>query len=332
MSLTQSTLQRVETLKKKYAAIGQSLDGYLDGLIFSNPLKYWDYIEVDALLSLQKPRTDFPDEKIFIVYHQITELYFELILHELDQICHNGKIISDVGRELGWNSQLSPSFFTERLQRINRYFDIIIRSFDVMQWGMENDQFTKFRMALLSASGFQTVAYRKIEIMCTDYGHLVDKTQREALSNADFHTQLDHAYWRKGAIVAETQEKTFTLRDFEEKYMATLHQFASAYQPINLWKKYRSLSEADQKQPQLIQSLRQLDVHMNVNWPLVHYRAAAHYMGDRKGGGTGTGGTNWKSYLPPHFQQLIFYPELWSEKEREEWGKEWVAALPIEQA
>ena len=147
-------------LRDKYAAIGQDLNSYLDGLIYANPVVYWDYIEVDALLSLQKPKTDFPDEKIFIVYHQITELYFNLIEHEIHQICHNGKVISDSGQDLGWNDKLSAEFLIARLKRCNLYFDTLIRSFDVMRHGMEKEQFTKFRMALLSSSGFQTAAYR----------------------------------------------------------------------------------------------------------------------------------------------------------------------------
>ena len=87
MDITPDIKKRLEMLRDKYAAIGQDLNSYLDGLIYANPIVYWDYIEVDALLSLQKPKTDFPDEKIFIVYHQITELYFSLIEHEIHQIC-----------------------------------------------------------------------------------------------------------------------------------------------------------------------------------------------------------------------------------------------------
>ena len=121
MEITTEIKDRLEQLSKKYAAIGQDLVSSLDGLIYANPITYWDYIEVDALLSLQKPKTDFPDEKIFIVYHQITELYFSLILHELDQVCHNGKIISEAGQDLGWNDALDCGFFIDRLKRINMY-------------------------------------------------------------------------------------------------------------------------------------------------------------------------------------------------------------------
>ncbi|MEZ4923187.1 MAG: tryptophan 2,3-dioxygenase family protein [Crocinitomicaceae bacterium] len=323
MELSDATLERIKKLKDKYALIGQDLDSYLDGLIFANPLTYWDYIEVDALLSLQKPKTDFPDEKIFIVYHQITELYFYLIQHELDQICRNGKNISEIGQDLGWHDKLSVDLFIQKLKRCNMYFGALTKSFDIMRLGMEKEQFTKFRMSLLSASGFQTASYRKIEIACTDLRYLVYEPKRHELWDSNINVQLDNIYWRGGAVVEETGEKTLTLKDFEDKYMEEFHEYAQEYQPMNLWKKYNELSEADRKNPDLIKEMRELDVNVNINWPLVHYRTAVHYLA-QKGDGKGTGGTNWQKYLPPRFQRRIFYPELWSEKEMEEWGKRWV--------
>ena len=76
-----------EQLKAKYEALGDPLELHLKGLLHSKPLTYWDYVEVDTLLSLQKPRTDYPDELIFILYHQVTELLLRLIRHELEQLC-----------------------------------------------------------------------------------------------------------------------------------------------------------------------------------------------------------------------------------------------------
>lgn len=324
MSIEDSTLERVKRLKEKYALIGQDIDSYLDGLIYANPLTYWDYIEVETLLSLQKPKTDFPDEKIFIVYHQITELYFYLISHEIEQICKNGKKISSEGQDLGWNDKLSLEMFVEKLKRVNRYFEALTHSFDIMRTGMDKEQFLKFRMALLSASGFQTASYRYIEIASTDLKNLVHADHRERLWDSDIHTQLDNIYWRMGAVVEETGEKTLTLKDFEDKYLQDFHNFADKYQSINLWKKYESLTEDERKDPQLIAQLRKLDINVNVNWPLVHYRTAVRYMGKSDGDDTGTGGTNWQKYLPPRFQRRIFYPELWSDLEKEEWGKAWV--------
>ena len=65
-------------------------------------------------------------------------------------------------------------------------------------------------------------------------------------------------------------------------------------------------------------------MNVNVNWPLVHYKSAARYLGNDNSDVPATGGTNWQKYLPPRFQKRIFYPELWSKQETEEWGKAWV--------
>src|SRR6188474_2126037 len=77
---------QLKKLQDKYAVMGQDLSSYLDGLLYSDYLTYWDYIHLDTLLSLQTPETSFPDEKVFILYHQITELYFRMVLLELEQI------------------------------------------------------------------------------------------------------------------------------------------------------------------------------------------------------------------------------------------------------
>lgn len=71
---------------QKYEALGENPDTYLRGLLHSKPINYWDYIEVDTLLSLQKPRTHFKDESIFIMYHQVTELTLKMMIHEAKQI------------------------------------------------------------------------------------------------------------------------------------------------------------------------------------------------------------------------------------------------------
>ena len=77
MEITPEINKKLELLNEKYAALGQDLSSYLDGLFYAEVTTYWDYIELETLLSLQKPKTSFPDEKIFIIYHQITELYFK---------------------------------------------------------------------------------------------------------------------------------------------------------------------------------------------------------------------------------------------------------------
>ena len=74
----------------------------------------------------------------------------------------------------------------------------------------------------------------------------------------------------------------------------------------------------------MIHQLRLLDLNVNVNWPLVHYKSAARYLSSKDGDADATGGTNWQKYLPPRFQKSIFFPELWTKDEMENWGRQWV--------
>ena len=78
--------QEFNQLLDKYALSGQDSVNFIRGLNESRYLHYWDYIHLDTLLSLQTPKTKFADEKIFITYHQITELYFSLVLHEINKV------------------------------------------------------------------------------------------------------------------------------------------------------------------------------------------------------------------------------------------------------
>ena len=303
--------------------MGQSLTNYLDGLLFSNYLTYWDYTHVDKLLALQNPKTDFPDEMIFIIYHQITELYFKLSLHEFEQIAHNGKKVMPTGEDLGWNEKMDVRFSTERVTRINRYFEALTKSFDIMVDGMEPQQFLAYRMALLPASGFQNAQYRMLEISYTNFLQLVDKDVRSKFSEKNSIEEMyEHIYWKQGATELATGKKTLTLKQFEKKYSKQFIQLAKDYTSKNLWAKYKSLTTEEQKNSDLINALRQLDV--NVNWPLVHYKSAVRYLQQDEKQVAATGGTNWQKYLPPRFQKRIFYPELWSKKEMDEWGKAWV--------
>lgn len=326
MEFTQEILDKVKLLQEKYNLMGQSLDGYLDGLLLANYLTYWDYIQVDTLLTLQNPKTDFPDEEIFIMYHQITELYFKLSLHEMTQIANNGKNIAPNGHDLGWKDSLDPEYFATRIIRINRYFESLTKSFEIMVDGMEKEQFLRYRMALLPASGFQSAQYRKIEICATDFINLVDKNMRPDFHGKDTNIEelFQHIYWNKGATELETGKKTLTLNQFEKKYGSEFLALANEYSNKNMWAKYKALSPEDQKNQRLINALKELDINVNINWPLMHYKSAVRYLQQKEGDAPATGGTNWQKYLPPRFQKRIFYPELWTAQEQEEWGRSWV--------
>ena len=301
-------LAKIDLLQEKFKASGQDMLSYLEGLLYADYLTYWEYINLDTLLSLQQPKTSFKDEKIFIIYHQITELYFKLIVSELEQIADE--------------KPLSEEFFKGRLERVLMYFDHLISSFAMMWKGMEKDQFLKFRMSLLPSSGFQSAQFREIELMSTDAWNLVavaKRTQFGATSSAE--ELFENLYWQQGAIELATGQKTLTLKSFEAKYGKHLMELIEAYSGKNLWKKYLEQSNPS---AELKEFMRQVDLKVNVFWPLAHYKSAVRYLQRDPVDIAATGGTNWQKYLPPRFQKVIFFPELWTESEKEDWGKGWV--------
>ena len=302
--------ERLARLQEKYEAMGQDMVSYLDGLLHADFLTYWDYIHLDTLLSLQNPKTPFPDEEIFIIYHQITELYFKLMLHECKQITTI--------------QPLTAEFFTARLKRINQYFEALTQSFGIMVDGMEKEQFLKFRMSLLPASGFQSAQYRMIEIYATDFINLVTKDKCEELKGAGIDEQFEYLYWKFGATELSTGKKTLTLKQFEKKYAREFIELGKATISHNFNALYNQLKAEAQSTPALENELKQLDINVNVNWPLVHYKSAVRYLNREPEEIKATGGTNWQKYLPPRFQKRIFYPELWNVEELENWGKAWV--------
>ena len=95
----------------------------------------------------------------------------------------------------------------------------------------------------------------------------------------------------------------------------------------NLWQSYLRLSAEDRQNGEVIQALKQNDINVNVNWPLAHYKSAVRYLQREKEDIAAAGGTNWQKYLPPRFQKRIFYPELWTVDEKEQWGRSWVEAV-----
>jgi len=302
---------QISKLEEKYKNSGQDLSSYLDGLLYQRYLTYWDYIHLDTLLSLQIPRTHFPDEEIFIMYHQITELYFKLILHEQKQL------VDDKTQEV--------DFFIEKANRINSYYRVLISSFSIMINGMEREQFLQYRMALLPASGFQSAQYRMIEIYATSMENLVHQTERANFSSENEIEELyEHIYWKKGATDKATGEKTLTLKQFEYRYTPRLIRIANQVKDSSIYAKYLQLPEKDKQNESLIKALKELDINANVNWPLMHMGSAYRYLAKDKKPIDATGGTNWKEYLPPSFQKVVFFPELYSKDELNDWGKQWV--------
>ncbi len=305
---------QISKLQEKYKDSGQDISSYLDGLLYQRYLTYWDYIHLDTLLSLQVPRTHYPDEEIFIMYHQITELYFKLIIHEQKQV------VDDKSGNL--------DFYMEKIQRINSYYKALISSFSIMVRGMQQEQFLKYRMALLPSSGFQSAQYRMIEIYATPLENLVHSDARASYSEKNSIEELyEQIYWKKGATDKDTGEKTLTLKQFEYRYTPRFIRIAKSVEGKTMYHKFKNLLDKNKHNKALADALKTMDVNANINWPLVHLGSAYRYLNREDNAIEATGGTNWKEYLPPSFQKVVFFPYLFTKEELNNWGKQWVDHL-----
>ena len=304
MDISSEIENQIQNLDEKFKKINQKTETHLEGLLWAKPMTYWDYIQTDALLNLQVQRTTLPDEMVFIMYHQVNELLFKMILWEVNQVCHCEKP--------------ETKFFTERLMRISRYFDMLTTSFDIMGDGMEVEQYMKFRNTLTPASGFQSAQYRMIEFASTDTINLIDNRFRATIDrNTPIEHAFEHLYWQAAGKDHATGKKSFLLLEFERKYKAEFLRQMEEYNTINIWQKFKQLPENDQKNPELVKAMRHFDKTVNITWVMGHLNAARKYIGD----GDATGGSDWKKYMHPKYQRRIFFPELWTEDELATWGE-----------
>jgi tryptophan 2,3-dioxygenase len=210
---------------------------------------------------------------------------------------------------------------TEHVRRCTRYFGALENSFAVMTDGMNREQFLRFRMALIPASGFQSGQYRMIEMALARLNELVHLDVRA--DYADVHdplTLLDKIYWRGGATIAATGEKTLTLKQFESKYAKEFAERAVAFSGQTVSDRARILVDQGGMTDELRHALRELDAQVNVRWPMQHLKTAGRYLAKQPSDTRATGGTNWPKYLPPKFQLRIAFPFLWTDAEREAWG------------
>ncbi|MDQ2992359.1 MAG: tryptophan 2,3-dioxygenase family protein, partial [Candidatus Eremiobacteraeota bacterium] len=117
-------------------------------------LTYGSYLKVNELLALQRPLSEPPhhDEMLFIVIHQVYELWFKQLLHELDAVV----------RALGCDDLLRVARLFRRIHTIQR---LIEQQVDVLET-MSPQEFNQFRDHLNPASGFQSIQFREMEFLC----------------------------------------------------------------------------------------------------------------------------------------------------------------------
>src|SRR5689334_10825799 len=114
---------------------------------------YGAYLKIDELLALQQPRSNGPehDEMLFIVIHQVYELWFKELLHELDRV----KALLE---------QDEPHRTQHTLKRILTILKVMVAQLDILET-MTPLEFLTFRERLEAASGFQSDQFRQIEFV-----------------------------------------------------------------------------------------------------------------------------------------------------------------------
>ena len=117
----------------------------------SPAITYGSYLKVDELLKLQDPRSEEHDEILFIVIHQVYELWFREVLHELD------RTIDLLRQDMGDRAQ-------HTLKRILTILKVLVAQVDILET-MTPLEFLTFRNRLAAASGFQSDQFRQIEFM-----------------------------------------------------------------------------------------------------------------------------------------------------------------------
>ena len=119
----------------------------------SSAVTYANYLQIDALLELQKPRSDGPehDEMLFIVIHQVYELWFKQLLHEFDRVMHLLRASDAVRAQ-------------HTLKRILTILKVLVAQLDILET-MTPLEFLSFRSRLEAASGFQSDQFRQIEFV-----------------------------------------------------------------------------------------------------------------------------------------------------------------------
>lgn len=170
------------------------------------PIYYADYLSLDKILGSQdllsaKNGKAAHDETLFIVVHQVYELWFKLIIHELDSILEIFKKDSTTEKEIG--------IIVSRLERITEIQKILIDQLRVLETMTPLD-FLDFRDHLIPASGFQSVQFRLLE------NKLGLKPNQRLTFN---HANYKHAYNDEDKKLIENSEKESSLFDCVESWL-----------------------------------------------------------------------------------------------------------------
>ncbi|NEX91275.1 tryptophan 2,3-dioxygenase [Caulobacter sp. 17J65-9] len=259
------------------------------------PITYAGYLALDDLLACQHPRSDEHDEMLFIVIHQAKELWLKEILHEVA-----------FAQKQVRAGDLVPAY--KSLARVSRIQAVMTMSWDVLATMTPSD-YTSFRGALGTSSGFQSDQFRRLEFMLglKDASFLRFHEERpaalKALEDALAAPSLyDDALAQLAAHGVDVPQAALT-RDVSQPYVASPEVEAAWLTVYRDTKKYWELY-------QLAEKLVDLDDAL-VTWRHKHVITVERIIGSKRG----TGGTEGVGYLQKTLERRCF-PELWSLRTR----------------
>ncbi|WP_010529649.1 tryptophan 2,3-dioxygenase [Lentibacillus jeotgali] len=257
---------------------------------FLEKMTYGDYLQLDTLLNSQKRLSNHHDEMLFIIIHQVSELWLKLIIHETKGA------IEAIERD-----NLRASF--KMLARVSKIQSQIIHAWDVLAT-LTPAEFLEFRDKLGNASGFQSYQYRLVEFVL---GYKAPHILKIYEKDAEVYAHLEEAYHKPGlydvAIKALARhgfdiDQEVLNRDFSktyEKNTSVEKAWMDVYRDVST---YWELYELAEKLVDIEDWFQQ--------WRFRHMKTVERIIGHK----TGTGGSSGVGYL----KQVLghyFFPELW---------------------
>jgi tryptophan 2,3-dioxygenase len=257
---------------------------------FSRDMSYGDYLHLDEILGAQHPRSGTHDEMLFIVQHQVSELWMKLLLHELQAAV--AAVASD---------RLPASF--KMLARVTKIMEQLVHAWDVLAT-MTPPEYSRMRPSLASSSGFQSWQYRSIEFMLGNknaamlkpHAHRPDLLAKvQALHDApSLYDESLRLLARRGLPVPPE----YVERDWSKPYVAS-EAVEQAWLVV-----YRD-PEAHWDLYQLGEELTDLEDIFRL-WRFRHVTTVERVIGFKRG----TGGTGGVSYLR-QMLDVVLFPEIW---------------------
>jgi tryptophan 2,3-dioxygenase len=263
----------------------------------SERLTYGSYLHVPELLTLQRELSQPPhhDELLFIVSHQVYELWFKQMLHEVGAVC-------------AWLDRDEPLRAAQLFDRTHAILHLLVEQIPLLETMFAVD-FVQFRDNLRPASGFQSVQFRKLEFLCgAKNPRMIDRVGEDDESRLELAAALrqptlyDHFLRhlaRSGfAIPAAVLERDVTLPHQADEgvldALVTLYRDAARHYP----------------QFRLAEHLLQLDERFAI-WRFHHVKMVERMIGSR----AGTGGSSGAKYLAATLG-MRFFPEIWQVRDR----------------